>query len=140
MNDRGILVPKEMLNVAIEATKGELEYGGNALTITLSCIKSALRWLSENPIAPTHDDVMAIVKYGLEFSRRYGTNDITGAAVEAMIYEWQRRMFLAPELTVAELDATIPDLLFDSPTHVLVSEANKAIREAFRRGQKAASK
>jgi hypothetical protein len=44
-------------------------------------------------------------------------------------------MFLAAEDSVAEVDAHIPDLLMDAPTHVSIKEANRKIREAFHRGR-----
>jgi hypothetical protein len=42
--------------------------------------------------------------------------------------------------STAEIDAAIPDLVLDQPTHVLIEEANRKIREAYRRGRKAGSK
>lgn len=127
-----IKVPQGMLDAAAGATKG-------ITTGQFCCVRdgleSALRWLSENPVCPTREQ-----QEELCHQASLASNEANRMIVWSAATHWPRLMFLAPEPSVAEIDARIPDLLFDYPTHVEVGLANKTIREAFRRGQKEGAK
>ena len=96
-------------------------------------LEAALLWLSENPIAPTDEQV--------EELQEYSFNNIHGSKMQLVwsLFEWQRRMFLAPEPEVPEevkdllLDENIPTADYSRPTR---DYYNTQILEAFRRGQK----
>ena len=62
-------------------------------------LKSALRWLSENPIVPSEADVMEILQERVESHHISGKEycAIPPATVRFVIRESQRRMFLAPD-------------------------------------------
>ena len=86
------------------------------------CLEKALRWLSENPIAPTEEQAQYMYD---------GKNGLGHAGtIRYCMIEWQRRMFLAPE--PEPLPGDIIDLVHGKnewgPADVL---------EAYRRGQKA---
>lgn len=162
-----IKVPEGMLQAADEAISKTRGYGrdltgGQVRDVVLY---AALLWLSENPIAPTKEQVRELV----------GIAPLSQARQEysATIFcmeEWQRRMFLAPEQETAKdgtvvweasgrpsgvwykgevLNTNIPspskeyiDLLFctDVREHGRTMTANERIEEAFRRGQKEGTK
>ena len=99
-------------------------------------VEGVLRWLSENPIAPTMQQLQAI----------YDSPDCPkeGTYVPYYLCEWQRRMFLAPEPDVPE---ALIDLLAPKFTNALEvamgkaltrneEEYQKNILEAYRRGRK----
>lgn len=58
-------------------------------------IESALRWLSENPIEPTEDQLGDIFNWAEENGHYSNSKTATYIGVEVFC-EWQRRMFLAP--------------------------------------------
>ena len=77
MSDKRYIVPEGMLKAAHdEAVRSAGQIG--------KCLEAGLRWLSENPIVPTEQQL----------------SDIAADAhvcMDEVIAEWQRRMFLAPE-------------------------------------------
>lgn len=130
---KDIVVPDGMVKAAYEYCPGSF-----ARPAVIEMLKGALHWLAENPIAPSYEQAK-------ELWRTSGGAAETNEAKAVAIYvtEWQRGMFLAKDtkaaeaLSVAQVDARIPDLLFDTPTDVRIDAANDAIREAYRRGMEA---
>jgi hypothetical protein len=58
-------------------------------------LEAALRWLAENPIVPTEEQVDAMARH---HEKDGGSLSDTGVLFERdAIAEWQRRMFLAPD-------------------------------------------
>lgn len=100
-------------------------------------IEAALEWLSYNPIVPSETQIDE-----LNEARRVDPlrKDLF---VHWICSEWQRRMFLAPELKIPD---GVEDLMWsetlyagDTGFHKAIPNINKAIVEAFHRGQKAGS-
>ena len=92
-------------------------------------------WLSKNPILPTDEQLYSTIG-----SLPVAMCDIVWTDRDrAMIAEWQRRCFLAPEPEVPE---EIKDLLWKNlkvngiELDSMVEPLNKTILEAFRRGQR----
>ena len=112
MGERRIVVPEGMLEAAGKASNG-VDPEGHFLYLP---IEAALCWLDAKL------DQCVVAEDGAKTIKQV------------------RRMFLAPEPSVANVDAAIPDLLLDAPTHILIEEANRKIREAYRRGQKSGAK
>ena len=89
---------------------------------TLRGLEGAIKWLAENPISPTLEQGKELLKI---------TRNVYG-----MCEEWQRHMFLSLE---PEEPAEITDLLVaESVGRGNMwngDEFNKAVREAYSRGQ-----
>lgn len=136
-----ILVPEGMFRFALHKFENYWENKPSAWNasqdkpeIVFQILVESLRYLSENPIVPTaeqkHYLLMHFSPMGVSnWDQAMWFNFIADCTVE-----WQKRMFLAPS-DVARVDAAIPDLLIDAPTHITVSIANNNIREAYRRGR-----
>lgn len=122
MADRKIVVPEGMLKAACNAYSVEPKLRSRSDTVFV--LEAALLWLSENPIVPTAAWSDSTIR---------GWDVLTEQSLIAAILEWQRRMFLAPDMKVPReiLDLHVSDteMGWDSPI-------NKRIIEAFRRGQK----
>lgn len=126
-----IKVPEGMLEASL------IQDTDSDRAVATIILESALRWLSENPIAPTHQQVQAIAN-----SNVYYTEDVS-----KWIAEWIRRMFLDSE---PEIPEEIHNLLWSEressePSETSVSiharkMHNAEVIEAYRRGQKAGSK
>lgn len=127
MSDKRIVVPEGMLE---EFYRGHATCprGKPAMEVAL---EAALRWLSENPIVPTDEQMDAL------------TNEVpyqdsgNGSIFRVVIDKWQRRMFLAHKPEVPE---EIADLIVESNSHcTFISDGiNGIILAAFRRGQQCA--
>lgn len=124
-----IKVPEGMLKAfhRSEAHDG-LKWDDNVLE---NMLEAALRWLSDNPIVPTRDDVLKMNR-GWHFE----------VEIISAITEWQRRMFLAPE---PEIPEEVKDLLWSETLYAgdqkffeAVPRINENVIEAFRRGQRSA--
>lgn len=97
-------------------------------------LEAALRWLSENPMVPSEHQAWEILT-ALPDNRIAST-----AQLQTEIGEWQRRMFLAPEL---EVPKWIEEVIFihdfvieDDALYRKVKEKLRAVcREAYRRGK-----
>ena len=98
-------------------------------------LEAALRWLSENPIVPTSEQLYSTI----------GTLPVAMCDIvwterdRAMIAEWQRRMFVDPEPEVPE---EIKDLIIEDAGNGATCRAEKSnerVIEAFRRGQRSTS-
>jgi hypothetical protein len=89
------------------------------------------RWLSENPIVPTHEQ-------RIELTDKFYNLDVPATErFQALFAEWQRRMFLAPGPEVPE---EIKDLLLQEDVKNAFFRpdiVNERVLEAYRRGQKA---
>ena len=123
MSEIRVKVPEGMLKAACAANDEYSDEGTNRRVL-----ESALRWLSENPIVPTADDVGKIL------AARSVQGDFPDAGYLAIYVasQWQRRMFVAPDE-----DEAIRDLLH-GPTDLYMrgEDYNYQIREAYRRGRK----
>lgn len=129
-----IVVPEGILKAAMEAEIGPMRvnldgvFTGAGFNVGIVC-EAALRCLSENPIAPE-------IEYLRRFLQISCRSNWTELAVHQFVIEFQRHMFDEPE---------IPEELWDLLTvRTNFPEANmwrpdlhdKAVLEAFRRGQK----
>ena len=84
-----IEVPPDMLAAARQAHR-QNEDREPGVFLTEKILEAALLWLSNNPISPTPEQAMEIVRSRFD-DRVTAVGFVTGAV------EWQRRMFLAPE-------------------------------------------
>jgi len=130
VSDKKIKVPDGMLKAVLAG-----EHAGCtswAQKHYLTVLESALRWLSENPIVPTIEQLKAINAAWHEGNHlALGTGETS-----FVLIEFQRRMFLAPE---PEIPPEIKDLL--SPTCQNLWEPSRkeydaAVLEAFNRGRR----
>lgn len=121
MSDKKIVVPEGCLEAVAKAVRKELLGNTGSEQISEVSSEAFARWLSENPMRPSDDQVEDL------------RNEHIGLNLKWMMVEWQRRMFLAPEMKVPReiLDLHVSDteMGWDSPI-------NKRIIEAYRRGQK----
>lgn len=137
MSERKYVVPEGMWDAA-QAAAAEVSLNGSngsveKVTRGLEC---ALRWLAENPIVPSMEQVIDISKASIVDSHR------VDLFVHYVCAEWQRRMFLAPEPRVSEvvkdllwLDPPVDLLAVDDCGGAITQEANLRILEAYRRGR-----
>jgi hypothetical protein len=136
MAERKIVVPEGMLKAAVDSwiSNGDAAYKeyaemAKANTSDLKdALESALGWLSANPIVPTEQQWRDLYKsFGRgDPSSPYPIED----QLRFTVFEWQRRMFLAPE------PQGIDDLLV-SLRGCSIDQIDGRIREAYQRGQKA---
>lgn len=103
-------------------------------------LEAALRWLSENPIEPTDEQMAEMVKRNKDGYLEWIKMTEWRRAKHICI-SWQHLMFLAPELKIPD---EVEDLMWsetlysgDLRFHEAIPDINKNIVEAFRRGQKA---
>lgn len=124
MSEKRYVVPEGMLKAAHEI----LSPMASSTHISFA-LASTLSWLSENPIVPSDDRIGEMLAAKNHFIGHFDPTDWIrwGAA------EWQRRMFLAPEPVAPE---EVKRLLFTTFTHIRREDANVAILEAYRRGQR----
>jgi hypothetical protein len=123
-----IKIPEGMLNAVIIAIGSASDSWSRRCCTTAA--EAVLRWLSENPIVPTCEQIV-------DMDKRHGRNTfiIRGDGGESFrddIAEWQRRMFLAPDPEILE---EIKDLLYDPKDGPTKTGRNEAIIEAYRRGK-----
>jgi len=130
-----VLVPKGMLAAAAKASGRRDDLEGHFIYASL---EAALRWLSENPIVPSEDEMVDMRN---RCSTRVVLKDPEGNAPLAkqereLITAWQRRMFLAPEPEIPEaIEDMLVDLDLSPEIHLSRSEYNYSIIEAYRRGK-----
>ncbi len=152
MSEKKYVVPEGMLNAFHDALCHTREVDED------NALEAALRWLGENPIVPTHDQIDEMqIACDLPAFAHHG--------FERICEEWQLRMFLAPEpglakdgtvefltgstrpvaiwwqgkrwpiATIAEPEPRVPEQIKDlweaSPT----PDTKKRTIEAYRRGQ-----
>ena len=127
MSEKKIVVPEGMLQAAKTGVRNS---DGDAF---LSALEVALRWLSENPIVPTDEQLKELCE---DWGRQVGKpEDIPRNPMISLLkvgsVEWQRRMFLAQEPKVTE---EIGDLMWADAGSAELH--NKECQEAFRRGQR----
>lgn len=130
VSKRRVVVPEGMLKAAYKAWSDEIREGYSLP----HALELALKWLSENPIVPTIEDVGDIIA-GQSFSNY-------GRAAMHVAVEWQRRCFLAP---VDEVPEEVKDLIQPIPVsgagadpwkRLPIDVTNERIIEAFKRGQR----
>lgn len=90
MSDNKIAVPDGMMNAAKHAFMQNKGVGVDGVE---DCIEAALRWLSENPIVPNDEQLFSISR-SLDLDM---AQIVWSRRDRALIAEWQRRMFLAPQ-------------------------------------------
>lgn len=99
MREKRIVVPDGMLKAATEQAGylyGDLTVFVNGMTLD-GVLAAALRWLSEHPMVPTIADIAR-----LHSECRLTTAQRNDFLDQAVIVEWQRRMFFAPEPEVPQ--------------------------------------
>ncbi len=119
-----IVVPSGMVEAAMDATIPQAHTNKERRNVYLA-VEASLRWLSENPIIPTDEQVEEMRIKLVPVHPHWGN----------IVAEWQRRMFLAPELEVLE---PIKDLLCgggDAEAYFRPDIYNDRIVEAYRRGR-----
>lgn len=96
---RKIVVPEGMLKAAVD---GSVKWCDRDSSDQLSIpqhdaiLEAALRWLAENPIVPTQEQIEDVWNFVIKADAKTWIYPTLGAVPEAVI-EWQHRMFLAPE-------------------------------------------
>jgi len=119
-----IKVPEGMLDAVLEAQGPSCDP-----VITKSALEAALRWLSENPIGPTQ-------KQSRDLYRDVPQGLLVDEVPSWYAEEWQRRMFLAPEL---EIPKDVSDIIswftVYCGEHPEFEEIKREVVIAFRRGQ-----
>ena len=124
MSEKKIEIPAGMLKAAYEWCPASF-----AMPAVKSMLEAALRWLSDNPITPT-DEQLNEMKNDLRFR-------MIDFDIQKLCAEWQRRMFLALEL----VPEAVKDLLcgasdIDKEAYFRPDIYNKRIIEAFNRGRR----
>ncbi len=113
MSEKKYVVPDGMLKAADEALSVEQEQfrlwlkgstsvpcpGENGYPLLLM-LRAALRWLSENPIVPTDEQINSMVDKGSDL--HWGWDSYWREHTRDWLIEWQRRMFAAPDPEVTE--------------------------------------
>lgn len=124
MSERKILVPEGMMSAGMTSGAGCGDYSCNLI------LAAALRWLSENPIAPTEQMLGELITEfpPSGFCKTWGLSQVCTS--------FQSIAFLATEPEVPE---EIKDLLkeIDDLPILLESRCKEIAAECFRRGQKA---
>jgi len=91
MSEKNVKVPEGMLEAVAAAQRERWNYSEDAHSKvdcnTVLDLEAALRWLSENPIVPTDEQVEEMKTKLVPVHPHWGN----------IVAEWQRRMFLAPE-------------------------------------------
>jgi hypothetical protein len=134
MSESRVVVPEGMLKAAKESEEEYLRDNQSRDVCREVILEASLRWLSENPMFPTHSEVNSILAM-VQFQSLRGTS-LDGLQDFAAM--WQRRCFLAPEPEVPEAvkDLMWPDSPSCSPTIIDAQSINKRVLEAYRRGQR----
>jgi hypothetical protein len=120
----------------IKVPEGMLEAGMRGLVGKPSCrepiesardlLEAALLWQRENAPVPTREQL-------LEFNAKLTMADGPMGRFAEFASWWIRRMYDAPE---PEAPSEIADLRFGDDEHPNIGRINRAIDEAFRRGQR----
>lgn len=122
MSERKIKVPEGMLAAALDHMRG---LGFNpARESTSEMLEEALIWLTENPIVPSPSEFPHLNAHG----KQVAINEIV---------DWQRRIFLAPDMEIPDVVRTISKRLFPDVVggdHIV--EVISALTDAYRQGQK----
>jgi hypothetical protein len=92
MSESRVVVPEGMLKAAKESEEEYLRDNQSRDVCREVILEASLRWLSENPMFPTHSEVNSILAM-VQFQSLRGTS-LDGLQDFAAM--WQRRMFLAP--------------------------------------------
>jgi len=104
VSERKFIVPKGMMEAASAAFR---PIGGGAK----EAVEAALRWLSENPIVPTDEQIHEMYPSASEAG-------ISFTLVARFIAEWQRRMFIAPEPEFRDKLCTRPGCQNESQVNI----------------------
>jgi hypothetical protein len=129
-----VVVPEGMLKVAMDDSGSQVEHDGFLVELAL---QAALCWLSENPMVPNEDQVIAI----LDDSKFNGCSNEAIDVAQYVSEEWQRRMFLPPKPEVPEAikdklwESLVGTPLNSSITLGIAKDHDEDVLEAFRRGQ-----
>ena len=115
-----IEVPPDMLAAARQAHR-QNEDREPGVFLTEKILEAVLFWLSNNPIIPTPEQMMEIVRSRFE-------DRVTISACCVVATEWQRRMFLAPEQSNPVVDKVKQTLLGSTLTAGDAVELMDAVR------------
>ena len=101
--EKKIVIPEGMLTAAWQAVSSKMKtyipgHGPGELHIARIAVEASLRWLLDNPIVPTKEQLRSLAKECVKLSN--SLNGYNGWIW--MITEWQRRMLLAPGPDVPE--------------------------------------
>ena len=108
MSEKRYMVPEGMLKAAVaglihcwDRIPKSTDYSSKQVQLSTAACEAAIRWLAENPIVPTYEQMQDVdeVTDGIAPSTGDGY-----AKTRARCVEFQRRMFLAPEPEVPEVD------------------------------------
>jgi hypothetical protein len=97
---RGIAVPGGMLDAAVD---GIDEEGRLFLSSyphwpgMLNCLRNALAWQRDNPLVPTMAQARVLRDLAITVSAGYGQTQSTAASERAVVLDWVRHMYDAPE-------------------------------------------
>lgn len=135
MSEKKYVVPEKMLRAATASvmkihgygeTSSRYDYESHEANCRIA-LEAALRWLGENPIVPTQEQLESLTSDW----RLMGT---PCCSTQFIAVEWQRRMFLAPE---PEIPEEVKDLLYGECASFTAAERVDArIIEAYRRGKR----
>lgn len=139
MSERKVEIPVGMLKTSQDILR---QYWAMKVTdrpdALVPLLEAVLGWINKWGTAPNDAEFGDLVTAAREETRPTIWENLTDwERTKFLCGAWLREYVLEPKIKVAEIDAAIPDLLFDSPTHVAVDVANNAIRNAYRRGKEA---
>ena len=139
MTNKKYVVPEGMLQAATQAYNSKTAELGYKYYVDRyvveEIVRAAVRWLAENPIVPTNEQVEAI-----HVEQYDSTEDFLTVSKKNMAVEWQRQMFLSPKSRIPE---AVEDLWIDENSisfykgdpEAIAARGNRAILEAYRRGR-----
>jgi len=139
MSEKKIVVPEGGLKFALGRVDYALAHSGVEEGIIKRALHDFVRWLADNPIVPTDEEARGIIEpvfadppfiYGRPGDGMPGSITVTREQMkwprlskeQEVFAEWQRRMFLAPELEVK------PAKTFTA------EEIEHALRESYKGG------
>ena len=128
MGEKRVVVPEGMYDAAMKYQDSGIQCG--------AALEAALRWLSENPIVPSVEQCDAIRDV---LGPR---EDLMQWQVKEVAFEWQRRIFLAPEPNPLDDLYIFPNQFIpvDLKVDISANDVNVRINEAYRRGQQSREK
>ena len=120
MSEKIIVVPEGMLKAAKKRTGTFQDLSVNIRY----ALEDSLRWFSDNPIVPSPSEFPHLNAHG----KQVAINEIV---------DWQRRIFLAPDMEIPDVVRTISKRLFPDVVggdHLV--EVISALTDAYRQGHK----
>lgn len=99
MNKQRYVIPEGMLRAAKDAYHAQTQDGVDTMAIRES-LEAAFRWLGDNPVKPSTQQIREMLGSGWSDSTCEGT--MTGVMLAGLLMEWERRMFLDTARRVEE--------------------------------------